>query len=132
MDTDEVGDVDEWRVLMKRIQVMRQIGTAFALVAMTPLALAEPPSWHDLRHANDDHDHARHALERGEVRPLAEILARVTAAVPGEVVSVEFERQHRHDRGRWQYEIKILAPDGRLREVCVDAASGQIVDIEDD
>ncbi|MGD2020700.1 MAG: peptidase M4, partial [Thiohalocapsa sp.] len=41
-----------------------------------------------------DHDRARAALERGEVLPLAEILASVTAQVPGDVVEVELEREH--------------------------------------
>jgi len=89
------------------------------------------------RHANpsgdeQDHDHARQALERGEVRPIAEILARVAAAVPGEVIHVEFERQHRHEQPVWMYEIKVLAADGRLREVEVDAATGRILNVEDD
>ncbi|MBK1641471.1 hypothetical protein CKO12_06195 [Chromatium okenii] len=78
------------------------------------------------------HDHARQALERGEVRPLAEILARVADAVPGEVIHVEFERQHQRDHPVWMYEIKVLAADGRLREVEVDAATGRILSVEDD
>ncbi|MBB1126150.1 PepSY domain-containing protein [Thiospirillum jenense] len=110
---------------------IKRLLNQLALVAIAPLALADP-SWQGVKHHPRDHDHARFALERGEVRPLADILAQVTAAVPGEVVSVEFERQHHHGRGNWQYEIKVLAPNGRLREVCVDAASGRILTIEND
>ncbi len=79
-----------------------------------------------------DHDHARHALERGEVRPIAEILARVATEVPGEVVEVEFEREHRHGEPCWIYELKILAGDGRLLEIQVDAATGRILEREED
>ena len=75
-----------------------------------------------------DHDLARGALERGEVRPIAEVLAAVAAQVPGDVVEVELERVH----GRWSYELKLIAPDGRVLEVLVDAASATIIKAEHD
>jgi uncharacterized membrane protein YkoI len=73
-----------------------------------------------------DHDRARAALERGEVRPVAEVLAAVSAQVPGDVVEVELERE----RGRWAYEFKIIAPDGRILEVLVDAATATVIKSE--
>ncbi len=75
-----------------------------------------------------DHDRARAALERGEVRPVAEVLAAVAAQVPGDVVEVELEREH----GRWAYELKIIAPDGRILEVLVDAATATVIKTEQD
>lgn len=81
-------------------------------------AAADPP----------DHDRAREALERGEVRPLEEILAAAAAEVPGEVVELELEREH----GRWVYELKVIAPDGRVLEVLVDAASARVLGWERD
>jgi len=75
-----------------------------------------------------DHDWARHALSRGEVLPLAEILARVAAWEPGEVIEVEFERWGRRGERRWAYEFEIIGRDGRLREVYVDAATGEILE----
>ncbi|MGD9298113.1 MAG: PepSY domain-containing protein [Thiohalocapsa sp.] len=75
-----------------------------------------------------DHDRARAALERGEVLPLAEILASVTAQVPGDVVEVELEREH----GTWVYELKVIAPNGRVLEVLVDAAAGRLLAHEED
>lgn len=75
-----------------------------------------------------DHDRARAALERGEVRPLDEILAAAAAEVPGEVVELELEREH----GRWVYELKVIAPDGRVLEVMVDAASARVLGWERD
>ena len=75
-----------------------------------------------------DHDRARAALERGEVRPLEEILAAAAAEVPGEVVELELEREH----GRWVYELKVIAPDGRVLEVLVDAASARVLGWERD
>jgi uncharacterized membrane protein YkoI len=75
-----------------------------------------------------DHDRARAALERGEVLPLAQILGAVAAAVPGDVVELELERED----GAWVYEIKVIAPDGRLLEVLVDGASGRLLEQEED
>lgn len=87
------------------------------LLAMAAAAAADP----------HDHDRARAALERGEVLPLAEILATVTAQVPGEVVEVELEREH----GAWVYELKVISPDGRMLEVLVDATAGRLLKQEE-
>lgn len=38
-----------------------------------------------------DHERARQALNRGEVQPIADILALVAQTVPGEVIEVEFD-----------------------------------------
>ncbi|MCR9149139.1 MAG: PepSY domain-containing protein [Rhodobacteraceae bacterium] len=74
----------------------------------------------------DDHDRARRALEAGEVLPLSEILAAVEAAQPGRVIEVELER----DDGRWVYELELVAPDGRILEIEIDAATADILDID--
>ena len=74
----------------------------------------------------DDHDRARRALEAGEVLPLSEILAAVEAAQPGRLIEVELER----DDGRWVYELELVAPDGRILEIEIDAATADILDID--
>lgn len=103
------------------------------LIVIAALFSASGNADHRAQRSGDAaHDHARLALERGEVRPLAEILARVAEIVPGEVIHVEFERQHQREHPVWMYEIKVLAADGRLREVEVDAATGRILNVEDD
>nr|WP_120796518.1 PepSY domain-containing protein [Thiocapsa rosea] len=79
-----------------------------------------------------DHDRARQALQQGEVRSIAEILKRVEAQVPGEVIEVELERKRRSGETRWVYEIKLIAPDGRLLEVLVDAPTAEILVVEED
>jgi len=93
--------------------------TVFAILGAS--AVASGPNEHD-------HDRARAALERGEVRPVAEILAAVAADVPGDVVEVELERE----RGRWFYEMKVIAPDGHVLEVLVDAATATVLTWEHD
>lgn len=69
-----------------------------------------------------DQDTTRQAVERGEIKPLADILAAIRSKLPGEVVGVEIEQK----RGRWFYEFRVADPKGRLFEVYVDAGSGAI------
>jgi hypothetical protein len=69
-----------------------------------------------------DQDMARHAVERGEIKPLAEIFKAVRSKLPGEVVGVEIEQK----KGRWFYELRVADAKGRLFEVYVDARSGTI------
>ncbi len=75
-----------------------------------------------------DHDRARHAVERGRARPLAEILARVRDRLQGEVVGVEIERKN----GRYVYEFKVITAAGRLREVYVDAMTAEVLETKED
>ena len=77
---------------------------------------------------DDDHEFARRALEQGRALPLADILAKVTPRVPGKVIEVELEV----DDGTLVYDLKVLTPQGRLQEIEVDAATGKILEIEDD
>lgn len=75
-----------------------------------------------------DHDDAREAYEQGEALPLAQILPLALRAVPGEVLEVELEREH----GALVYEIEILARNGRVRKVTLNARTGAILDVEDE
>lgn len=71
---------------------------------------------------------ARKLLSEGRIRPLAEILDVVKAAVPGETVEVELEL----DDGVYVYEVKQLNSEGHVKEIKTNAATGKIVKIEDD
>jgi len=88
------------------------------LLPLAALALAAAPA-----EARRDHDRARAALESGEIRPLSALLAEVEARYDGRVIELELER----DDGRWTYEFKLLPASGRLFEVTLDAATGQVV-----
>lgn len=99
-----------------------------ARAAPAALALGLTLLWPALPAGAGDHDLAREALQRGEVRPVAEVLAVVGAEVPGEVIEVELEREY----GRLVYELKVIAPDGRVSEVLVDAATAEIIEWEHD
>lgn len=80
------------------------------------------------RGRDDDHDEAREAYEHGETLPLAEILPRALRAIPGEVLEIELEREH----GRLVYEIEILARNGWVRKVSLDARTGDVLSVEDE
>ncbi|MEC3861799.1 PepSY domain-containing protein [Mesobacterium sp. TK19101] len=80
------------------------------------------PAWAD----GDDHDRARDALEAGEILPLTAILQAAEDTRPGRVISVELDQK----RGRWRYELELISPEGRLYEVKIDAATGQVLEIE--
>ena len=69
---------------------------------------------------------ARDAVSRGLVQPLDSILRNVETAVPGSVLS---ERLKRDDGGVWMYRLVILSPEGRYRNVIVDAARNAILQI---
>ena len=75
-----------------------------------------------------EHDAIREALQRGEALPLVRILALAQQAVPGDVIEVELERKHE----ALVYEIKVLTQTGRVREIKLDARTGNILKIEDD
>ncbi|NPD16824.1 PepSY domain-containing protein [Xinfangfangia sp. D13-10-4-6] len=70
---------------------------------------------------------ARAAMLRGEILPLDRILAQLRAAFPGEIIEIQLELED----GSFVYEFDILSPDGRLFEVELDAATGQVIEIEE-
>jgi uncharacterized membrane protein YkoI len=102
---------------------------SIALAAVLLVALfAQVDGWarsHD--HDDGDHDRARRAFERGEVLPIMRILALVTRYLPGDIIEVKLDRRH----GRFTYEVKVLTPAGRVRELVLDASTGAFVTIED-
>ncbi len=75
-----------------------------------------------------DYEFARQAVERGEILPLAEALARLQDQHPGRVVEVELEQ----DDDMLIYEVELVTRDGRLIEVEIDATTGQILALDED
>jgi uncharacterized membrane protein YkoI len=80
------------------------------------------------RHPDDDAARIRMAVAHGRVIPLPRILAVAQARVPGEVLKVELEEIS----DRLGYEVKMLTPDGRVREIKLDARTGAILAVQDD
>ena len=88
-------------------------------------ALTSVPARADKR--AHEHDAVRIAVENGELRPLADILANVRGKLPGDIAGVEIERKD----GRWLYEFRVVDPKGRLFEAYVDGKSGEIERIKE-
>jgi uncharacterized membrane protein YkoI len=73
-----------------------------------------------------DHERVRAAVARGEMVPLAGVLADAQRRHPGQVLEVELEDD--------EYEVEILGDDGVIRELEYDVRTGALleVEIEDD
>jgi uncharacterized membrane protein YkoI len=76
---------------------------------------------------DDDAGRVRQAVEKGEIRPLSEILAVTREKLPGDVIGVEIERED----GRWRYELKVIDDQGHLFEVYVNAQSAVVERIKE-
>lgn len=73
--------------------------------------------------SENDHERAMQAMQAGEIKPLAEILATFADGQATRVVEVELEQK----RGRWIYEFKLLEQSGLVREIKVDARTAEIL-----
>ncbi len=99
------------------------IGALLTLVAMTSTAMADRG-----RGRHGDHDDALAAVEARQALPLTRIFQIAQTAVPGEIIEVELDREH----GRLIYEVDILTSTGRLRQVEIDARTGEVLEVEDE
>jgi uncharacterized membrane protein YkoI len=95
--------------------------TRLIATIVSGILLSPGPAAHADRRDRDQ-DVARQAVERGEIKALADIMAGVREKLPGEVVGVEIERKD----GRWFYEFRVSGTKGRLFEVYIDARTGAI------
>ena len=76
--------------------------------------------------ASEDHDDARDAVRQQQVIPLADIVPRILAEFDARLLEAEFEREH----GSFVYELELITESGRMIEVMVDAATGEIIEAE--
>ncbi len=74
-----------------------------------------------------DFELAAEAVARGEVLPLATILDRVARVQTGKVIEVTLD----FGSPRYEYEVELITPDGRLVEVELDASTGDILSLEE-
>jgi uncharacterized membrane protein YkoI len=100
---------------------------ALAVVALLSAAMAQGAA-RDVARDRADQQAASKALARGEILPIIRVLGIATARVPGDVLKVKLERKS----FGFQYEVKILAHNGRVREIEIDARTGAVRSIEDD
>lgn len=96
------------------------------ILAALALGLAFPSS--ALADRRGDHDQAREAFERGDILPVLRILEIARAEVPGEVLEVDLDFE---DEGP-EYDVEILANNGRVRTVKLNARTGAVLEVEND
>ena len=99
----------------------------YALLAFAAIALSATGA--TAGDKKKDHEAARAALARHEVLPLSRILAIAAERAPGEVIEVELEEA---GPGRLKYDLKILAKNGRVRELELHAKTGATLKRADD
>ena len=76
----------------------------------------------------DDYEEAYRLRERKEILPLEELLRRLDLGADTRVLEIESEFEH----GRRVYEIEYLDSGGRVREVLIDAVSGEVLSDEEE
>lgn len=109
---------------------MMMAGSALALLltfaAHSPASAdADDRPW---REQENERQRIRDDVERGVTKSLATLRQIVLARVTGQIVSTRPDR----DDDRLIYKFRILRDDNRLIEVEVDAASGAILEIENE
>nr|WP_299498149.1 PepSY domain-containing protein [uncultured Rhizobium sp.] len=103
--------------------------TLLLMVAAHSPASADADADNRPRHEQDmERQRIRDDVERGVTKSLATLRQIVLARVAGQIVSTKPDR----DDDRLIYEFRILRDDNRLIEVEVDAASGDILEIENE
>lgn len=106
------------------------------LLPIVALSLAGLLSVSTIAHADDDDDDmdgrtldaVQEAVEKGAIKPFSELRAIVSRRFKGDIVRVEPHRKH----GVFLYEFKVLSPEGQLVEIEMDAASGTILEVENE
>ncbi len=90
---------------------LRSAAWCLALLSMAGLAGA------------DDAARARRLLESGRILPLQTIIERVREHHPGRILEVGLEIED----GRTVYEVELIDPNGKVRELYIDAATGRLL-----
>lgn len=115
---------------MKTTRVLQSMAARLTMIlALVVAGLATVPMSAMADHHHDDRVEARRLLQRGEIFPLSRILKIVQKRVPGDVIEVELKHSDHHG---WEYKVKVLSANGRVREVKLNAGNGVVRKIEDD
>jgi len=95
-----------------------------AVALMAGAWLLARDRWQEYHRVDIEDTHT--AIDTGspdDILPLHELLARLALAPGTRIVEIEQEAEH----GAFVYEIEILEPDGRVRELLIDARNARIL-----
>jgi len=76
--------------------------------------------------SSGDHDRAKALRERGDIRPLDEILEKARKNFGGKMIEVELEEEH----GKIIYELEFIRKNGVVLELKYDAKTGKLLKIK--
>lgn len=76
--------------------------------------------------AADDYKEARRLMEAGSILPLETVFESLRDQRAGRILEVELERE----QGQYVYEIELLDRFGQVRELRIDAVSGDLLSSE--
>jgi uncharacterized membrane protein YkoI len=68
---------------------------------------------------------ARDAVQRGDIRSLEDVAARVQSRYPGRLLDARLDQ----NGARWVYRLKMLTREGRVLNIAVDARTAQILGV---
>lgn len=75
----------------------------------------------------------REAYQAGDIKSLRWVLGQIKAQFPGQVLDAELNKsksKSRKDTGRYIYKIKILADDGHISKLYVDAYTAEVLRVK--
>ena len=75
-----------------------------------------------------DQDRARSAVEKGQIKPLDQILSSVRKHVPGRVVRIDLHGGNGGQRP-YVYDVRVMSPQGNISAVEVDARTAKILSV---
>lgn len=101
---------------------MKSFTLMLTLAVVTVLALGTP-AWSDKK-KGEDGDVA--ALVKDTKITIEQAAKTAREKVPGTVVEAELEKKH----GKTTWEVEVLGADGKVTEVCIDAATGDVIGTE--
>lgn len=98
--------------------------TAIVFVGITALAM---PAWSDKKGKHEEGEGNVAEMVKEAKVTADQAIKTATEKVQGTVVEAELEKKH--DKTIW--EVEIVGADGKVSEVHIDAATGDVIDVED-
>jgi len=98
---------------------MKSYGVA-AILAIGMVVVLGGTAW------SDDKEGKAADLVKDAKVTIDQAIKTASEKVPGTVVEAELEKKH----GKTVWEVEIVGPDGKVTEVHIDAATGDVIDTE--
>lgn len=105
---------------MNTIQTTPIISTVMATAVAASLLFSTGVASADSRLRQNE---VRQLRESGKILPMEDILTRVRAIQPGQVVEIELDRE----KGVYVYGVKVIDDKDKIHKLDLDAGSGEVV-----